>query len=90
MAFKKITPEQVASLVNENGLLFNVDNGDLVALRAVLSKWGFRDEESALRFALAVMKQAEKGVVFIDRGDGAKVGLSPSDDLLRELYTKLP
>ena len=83
MAFKKITPQQVASLENESGLLFNVDNGDLVALGAVLNKWGFRDEESALRFALAVMKQAEKGVIFIDRGDGTKIGLSPSDDLLK-------
>ena len=83
MAFKKITPEQVASLKDESGLLFNVNNGDLTALGVVLSKWGFRDEESALRFALAVMKQAEKGVIFIDRGDGTKIGLSPSDDLLK-------
>lgn len=83
MAFKKITTDQVAALQEQNSLLFNVTNGDSVALKAVVDKWGFKDEESALRFALAVMKQAEKGLVFIDSGDGTKTGLSPSDDLLK-------
>ncbi|MDR1032720.1 MAG: hypothetical protein LBL84_01760 [Candidatus Nomurabacteria bacterium] len=52
----------------ENGnsaIDISVENGDLDALRAVVSKWEFKDEESALRFAIAILTKADKGTLSI-------------------------
>lgn len=84
MAFKKIafksdgTPEEPIK-----GSAFDVSNGDLNALGEIIKKWNFKSEAEALRFALAVMRQAEDEVVYVDQG-GKKVGLTPSDDLLNK------
>jgi len=82
MALRKITKEQVAK-DEIKGTLFHVDNGDLQALDQITKKWKFKDEESALRFALALMKQNEGNTIYITRPDGAKIGLQPSDELLK-------
>jgi hypothetical protein len=80
MAFKKIdtTTEKSA-----DGVLFDVNNGDLKAILDIKDKWGFKTETDVLRYALAVIRQAENKVVYIDR-DGSKVGLTPSEDLIAE------
>ena len=63
-------------------LVFN--NGDLAALRKAVDRLGFRDEESLLRYALAVIsKSATRTLTVIDH-DGKSVPLNPSDALLRQ------
>lgn len=55
----------------------NVDNGDLQALKEVVDKFRFVDEQAALRFALFALLKAEKNVLYVDEGD-KKVVLAPS------------
>lgn len=78
MAFKEIkTTEEKSS----DGVIFDVNNGDLNAIREIKSKWGFKSEADVLRYALAVIRQAENKVVYIDK-DGSKIGLTPSEELV--------
>ena len=82
MALRKVTKEQVSE-EDLKGLLFNLDNGDLTAIQEVVKKWKFKDEESALRFALAVMRQSKDNILFIESEEG-KIGLTPKEDLLKQ------
>jgi hypothetical protein len=67
-----------------NELILAVNNGDLDALRDAMHRFGFRDEESVLRFALAVLsKSATRSLSIIDQ-NGVRVSLNPSTDLLRQ------
>lgn len=65
-------------------ILLKVSNGDLKALQDVKDKWGFKDEASALRFALAVIAQSEEHLVYIATKDGGKVPLTPGDNYLEK------
>lgn len=66
--------------LEELPLYFN--NGDLAALREALNRLGFRDEESAIRYMIAVLsRSATRSVSVIDR-NGVKADLTPSDTLL--------
>lgn len=60
------------------GQVFEIYNGDWKALKSVTEKWNFKDEASALRFALAVLVKAEDGTLQI--GDDV---VSPTEGLLR-------
>lgn len=64
-------------------LKLDFNNGDLEALRSTAQRLGFRNEESMLRFALAVMAQSEGRIVYVEKSD-KKIGLQPSADLLAE------
>lgn len=55
----------------------SVDNGDLQALKEVVEKFSFVDEQAALRFALFALLKAEKNVLYVDQGE-KKVVLTPS------------
>jgi hypothetical protein len=49
-----------------------------------MKRFGFKDEESVLRFALAVLsKSATRSLSIIDQ-DGVRVNLNPSTELLRQ------
>lgn len=82
MALRKIDPKVCSPEVTD-GIVLNVNNGDLEALNNIKDKWNFKSEADVLRFALAVLKQADKQVVYIDQ-EGSKVGLTPSDDLVNK------
>ena len=63
---------------------FEVDNGDLQALKEVIQKYNFKDEEAALRFGLVVLLNAdENNNIFVERGD-QKVKIAPNLSLLKE------
>jgi hypothetical protein len=49
-------------------LELSVNNGDLQALNEVITKYGFVDEEAALRFALYVLLKAEQNAVYVKEG----------------------
>ena len=65
----------------ENELDLVVNNGDLRALRAIRERWGFKDEESVLRFALAVLSKTKQQVLYYQNEEGEKVGVEPSDSI---------
>jgi len=68
-------------------LNLTVNNGDFEALQSVVKKLGFKDEESVLRFALAVLtKSATRSLSIVDK-DGNRVSLSPATDLLKPAET---
>ena len=60
------------------GQSVDIYNGDWEALQEVTNRWGFKDETSALRFALAVLSKANKNNLSID-GEN----ISPAKSLLR-------
>ena len=64
-------------------LTLTFNNGDFAVLQETVRRLGFRDEESMLRFALAVMAQAEGQIMYIEK-QGKKIPLRPSADLLSE------
>ena len=68
---------------NEHSLGLDFDNGDLQALNDVIEKYGFKDEEAALRFGLIVLLNAETNNIFVERGD-QKVKIAPNQSLLKE------
>ena len=71
---------------NELDLVFN--NGDLAALKSAVKRLAFKDEESLLRYALAVMsKSATRTLTVIDQ-DGKTIPLNPSDSLLEQNAAK--
>lgn len=61
------------------GQVIEIYNGDWSALKDLTEKWGFKDEITALRFAIAVLTEAEDGTLQI--GDNT---ISPTKCLLRE------
>jgi len=63
---------------------FEINNGDLRALQEIVREWGFKDEVSVLRFALAVLKQAPRHSVYVEDEQGEKVGLQPADHLRQD------
>lgn len=74
----------------DNQLALEINNGDLKALRDIYSEWGFKDEESVLRFALAVLsKTTNKTIYYVDE-KGEKVGLQPSDSVLKQTVESGP
>ena len=84
MAITRINPN--APVEGELPLLFN--NGDLVALKNAVGKLGFKDEESLLRYALAVIsKSATRTLTIIDQ-DGKSIALNPSESLLAQNEAK--
>ena len=75
-----------ASPERELPLLFN--NGDLTALKSAVERLGFKDEESLLRYALAVLsKSATRTLTVIDQ-DGKSIALNPSETLLAQPLIK--
>ena len=60
-----------------------VNNGDLEALKHITSQLGFKNEESALRFMLAVLSKSATRVVTVTDQNGAKISLNPTPDLLQ-------
>lgn len=60
-----------------------VNNGDLAALQETTRRLGFKDEESMLRFMLAVLSKSATRSVTITDQNGMKIPLTPNDGLLR-------
>lgn len=65
-------------------LNIEINNGDLNALRTVKAKWKLKNEEAALRFALAVLYSAEENFIEIKNSDGQRKQVAPQDSLLAE------
>jgi len=59
-----------------------LDNGDYEVFQIIKDKWGFKDEESLVRFALAVLIKAETNSVEIENGQGGKTTLRPTAEII--------
>lgn len=64
-------------------VVLEFDNGDFQALKEVIAKFGFIDEQAALRFALFALLKAERNVLYVDEGE-KKVVLTPSQQLINQ------
>jgi hypothetical protein len=82
MAIKNITSVSPNPPPSSDALTFSFDNGDRNVLELIKNKWKFKDEESLLRFALAVLVKAEGNSVSVKNESGGEINLKPSDDLL--------
>ena len=71
----------------EPGLPLLINNGDLDALKSAVDRLGFKDEQSLLRFVLAVMSRSSTRTVTVIDLDGKSVALNPSEALLAQPST---
>lgn len=82
MALNEISKENLDK-ENIDGILLHLNNGDLEILKKIKEDWKFKDNSSVLRYLLAVIKQAENNIIYIINKDGEKIGLTPSESLLK-------
>ncbi len=85
MSFKKVATVEQKS---EDGILFDVNNGDLAAIQEIVKKLNFKDEESMFRFMIAVLSKSATRSLTITDQDGTQTVLSPSVGLLKEIKTQ--
>lgn len=79
MAITRISAAEGAA---QDDLHLLVNNGDLAALKDAVSRLQFKDEESLLRYVLAVLsKSATRTLTVIDK-DGKSTALNPAAALL--------
>jgi hypothetical protein len=78
---KKFNDKASATASDFEGLFLALNNGDRAALEDAMKRWNFKDEESLLKVALAILLKAENGKVSIVSG-GAQINLTPNDALL--------
>jgi hypothetical protein len=81
MAIKKITTEVPFP---EGAVVLNFDNGDFEVLNTIKTQWNFKDEESLLRFALAILYKSGEQAVCIKDEAGNEVTLKPSESMLNK------
>lgn len=79
MAIVKISEDDAQGSRN-----VEINNGDLVALNKIINEWDFKDVESALRYAVAVLAIAKDKKLFYENATGDKVTIEPADSLKRE------
>lgn len=80
MATKKI-PNANSVPETEMGT-FEFNNGDYQAMNNVEKEWKFRNKESLLRFALAVLVRAKNRLILVQDENGAWQPVRPGVDLL--------
>jgi hypothetical protein len=77
------------TLSTEEEAVLRIDNGDLKALKVIQSTWNLKDLESAIIFAVGVLRFAEDTKkVFVEQvGQDKPVPITPSEKLLRQEET---
>lgn len=68
---------------NNDVLKLDINNGDLEALKKAVERFGFKNEESLLRYALAVLTKSAVSSLTITDSGGQKTALYPADSLLK-------
>ncbi len=67
----------------EESLTIAFSNGDLKTLKAIKEKWSFKDEESLLKFALAILTKGDSKNLYLSV-NGEKVNITPAEALLNK------
>lgn len=68
---------------NEEHLKIQLNNGDLNALNEIIAEWKFKDEVSALRFALAALSSAKRGSLYFKQDDGLFALIEPTKSIVK-------
>lgn len=81
MAIKILTYDDV---INNNHQQFQIElnNGDLRVLNEIVDSWNFKNKQSALRFALAILKITNPGELYQSK-EGKMCSLLPTDQISR-------
>ena len=87
MAIVKIPSLDSAGQQKSDEISLTFNNGDCIALKEIVERLGFKDEESAIRFALAVLSKSATRSLTITDQNGTKVSLNPSEGLLKPTIT---
>jgi hypothetical protein len=79
MAIKKISDD-----IAQGAIDVQINNGDLQALTKITDEWDFKDIESALRYAVAVLSIAKDRKLFYETDEGDKRVIEPADSLKKD------
>lgn len=60
---------------------FVITNGDLNALKKVTDQYNLKDSSDVITYALGILSQSNGRPVEIEREDGTKLKLLPSDEI---------
>jgi len=69
---------------NDEQLDLTINNGDFIALKDIVEKYSFKDEASAIRFALALLSKSEGKGLYIKDEEGVKLRQVPGESLLKD------
>lgn len=75
---------RVSGPEDDNELVLAVTNGDLEVLKGAVERLGFKNEESLLRYILAVISKSATRTLTVTGNDGKTLSLNPADSLLAE------
>lgn len=59
----------------------SLNNGDLGALNEIVRAWSFKDKESVLKFALAILKDTSPGLLYQEKNRMLRA-LKPTSQLM--------
>ncbi len=85
-----ITRKLASDPEEENELILDFNNGDLEVLKGAVQRLGFKDEESLLRYILAVISKSATRTFTVTGTDGKSLSLNPADALLVQKPVKEP
>lgn len=91
MAIKELSISPTPTAEEPPKKHYEINNGDLEALNTVVDKWNFKNIESALRFAVAVLvKSADSKEINYTDTNKNDIALVPGDSLLKEQQSEPP
>ena len=69
------------AVINSGENTFQINNGDLEALRRIKNAYHLREDIGVIIFALGVLSQANGKALSFQKDDGSIVRLLPADEL---------
>lgn len=67
-----------------DGTFIGLNNGDRDAMNTVIESWNFKDTESFLRFAIAILLKTKDSKKIVIEEDGHPTTVSPGAGLIKE------
>ena len=68
---------------NKPNATINIDNGDLEAMKDVMSAYEFVDQQALIRYALVALLRADDNQLYV-RDDGNIVAMKISENLVKK------
>ena len=73
----------VHSKIETDKIVLEIDNGDKQKIDLLMTRWGFNDYQSFLRFASSVLIDTQGNFVYL-HGESGPVRVSPAAHLLKD------